>query len=184
MRDFVVEPHRAVIGKREDKVLNMTAREADGCRKSSVDLVKEGPRKLKNSVVVIREKGQKSLQDWCGQKVLVMPWNINWKAMDLAYNAQPKNYEELLGMEGIGPATVKGLALISELIYGENPSWRDPVKYSYAFGGKDGVPFPVNRKGMDEATRYLRSAIENAKLDDKSRMDALKMLNDFATGSR
>jgi hypothetical protein len=179
VKEFVVEPHNAIVGKKEDRVLNMTAKESDGCRRSSVDIVKGDPKKIKKDLAFIREKSQKSLQEWCGQKVLVMPWNINWKVLEQAYNAQPKNYEELLSMQGIGPATVKGLALISELIYDESPSWRDPVKYSFAFGGKDGVPFPVRRKEMDEATEFLRVAIMNAKLDGKERMAVLRRLKEF-----
>ncbi|MCQ8893000.1 MAG: DUF763 domain-containing protein, partial [Candidatus Methanosuratincola sp.] len=108
-----------------------------------------------------------------------MPWNINWKAMERAYNSQPKNYEELLGLEGIGPSTVKGLALVSELIYGEAPSWKDPVKYSFAFGGKDGVPFPVRRKEMDEAIEILRLAVESAKLGERERQGALRRLSEL-----
>lgn len=183
LKDFVVEPHKAVVGKKEDKVLNMTAREAEGCRKASVDIVKGDPRKLRNDLAFIRDRGQRSLLEYYGKRVLVMPWNINWKALEVAYNTQPRNYEALLGVQGIGSATVKGLALVSELIYGEAPSWRDPVKYSFAFGGKDGVPFPVKRREMDEAIEFLRVAIDNAKINEKARMNALRRLRVFAGDS-
>ena len=183
IKDFVVEPHKAIIGEKHDKALNMTAKEAEGCRKASVDIAKTNPRKLKNDLAIVHDSRQRSLLEYFGKSVLVMPWSINWKALEAAYNTQPKNYEALLGVEGIGPATVKGLALVSEFIYGEGPSWKDPVKFSFAFGGKDGVPFPVNRKGMDEATEYLRIAIENARLNDDERMSALKRLRIFAGNS-
>lgn len=183
LKDFVVEPHTAIVGRKEPSVFNMTANEADSCRKVSVDLVRDNPAKLKREIVTIKEKNQRVLTDWCGGRTLVMPWNINWKALDLAYNSQPRNYEELLSIEGIGPATVKGLSLISDLIYGEPPSWRDPVRYSFAFGGKDGVPFPVRRKEMDEATEYLRLAIEGSKVEEKERIAALKRLRDFSSNA-
>lgn len=174
---FVVEPHKAIVGVDEGAVLNMTARESEGCRAASLDIARESLAKLRNIVVTLRDPMQQTLGKWTGEKVLVMPWNINWKAMALAYDSQPKNYEELLGIDGVGPSTVKGLALISELIYGEAPSWRDPVKYSFAFGGKDGVPFPVRRKEMDEAIEILRLAIESAKLGDRERQGALRRLS-------
>ncbi|MEM3824206.1 MAG: DUF763 domain-containing protein, partial [Candidatus Bathyarchaeia archaeon] len=86
------------------------------------------------------------------------------------------NYEELLGFKGVGPATVRGLALIAELIYGEKACWKDPVKYSFAYGGKDGVPHPVDRKAMDESIRMLQQAIEEAKIGNKEKIHSLQRL--------
>ncbi|MDI9608656.1 MAG: DUF763 domain-containing protein [Candidatus Verstraetearchaeota archaeon] len=176
---FVLEPHKAIVGVDEGEVLNMTAMESEGCRVTSVDLVREPPTKLRNSIVSLKDPLQQTLGEWTGERMLVMPWNVNWKALELAYNSQPKNYEELLGLEGVGPSTVKGLALISELVYGEAPSWKDPVKYSFAFGGKDGVPFPVRRKEMDEAIEILRLAIEAARIGERDRQGALRRLSEL-----
>jgi hypothetical protein len=105
--------------------------------------------------------------------------NINWKALQEVYESQPSDYEELLGYRGIGPATVRGLALIAELIYGDKPSWKDPVKYSFAYGGKDGVPYPVNRRAMDESIQMLRQAIQEAKMGDKEKMHSQERLRQF-----
>ncbi|RZN55520.1 MAG: DUF763 domain-containing protein [Candidatus Methanomethylicota archaeon] len=173
INSFVVEPHKGIIGYKEDKVLNMIAKESEGCRKVSVDIVKE---KSLGKYIVEVKSGQKSILEYTNSNILVMPWHINWKALEKAYNIQPKNYEELLAIEGIGPATIRGLALVSDIIYGEPPSWKDPVKYSFAFGGKDGVPFPILRKEMDEAIEFLKIAIEQAKINEKERLNALKRL--------
>jgi hypothetical protein len=108
-----------------------------------------------------------------------MPITLNWKAVKKAYEFQPKNYEELLSIKGIGPATVRGLALIAELVYGEKPSWKDPVKYSFAYGGKDGVPYPVNRKAMDRSIKILKQAIEQAKLGKKEKLQTIQRLRRF-----
>ncbi len=107
---------------------------------------------------------------------LSMPKRINWKAMQEMYEFQPKNYEELLAFKGVGPATIRGLALIAQLIYGEEPSWKDPVKYSFAYGGKDGVPYPVNRSAMDESTQILKEAIEKAKIGRREKIRSLRRL--------
>jgi hypothetical protein len=96
-----------------------------------------------------------------------------------AYQAQPKNFEELLSLKGIGPSTVKALAMISGLIYGKPPSWKDPVKYSFTFGGKDGIPYPVNRKSMDEATSFLRKVVDETKTETKEKTQALKRLQRY-----
>ena len=110
---------------------------------------------------------------------LDMPRNISWKTLKRVYEFQPSNYEELLSVRGVGPATVRGLALIAELIYGEKPSWNDPVKFSFAYGGKDGVPFPVNRKAMDESIRVLRKTVQEAKIGDKDKTRSLQRLRCF-----
>jgi hypothetical protein len=78
---------------------------------------------------------------------------------------------------------VRGLALIAELIYGEKPSWKDPVKYSFAYGGKDGVPYPVNRKAMDESIQILNHAIQEAKIGNKEKMKSLNRLRVFVSKS-
>jgi len=108
-----------------------------------------------------------------------MQKNINWKVLREFYEFQPSNYEELIAFKGIGPATIRGLALIAELIYGEKPSWKDPVKYSFAYGGKDGVPYPVNRKGMDESIQVLKRAIQETEIGNKEKMRSLERLRRF-----
>jgi len=194
--NFVVEPHNAIVGDAcRQMALDMTAKESEGCRKASVDLACEPPRKLMRLVMSIRPAYQKSLEDWLPETaqtawtdykidVLSMPANINWKALQEVYELQPRNYEELLGFKGVGAATVRGLALIAELIYGEKPSWKDPVKYSFAYGGKDGVPYPVDRRAMDESIQILRRAVEDAKLGDREKLNALNRLRVFVPPSR
>jgi len=190
-KNFVVEPHNAIVGDvKRDIALDMTAKESEGCRKTSVDIAKEPPKKSMRMLMSIRPAYQKSLQEWLPKTVdtawkeypidvLSMPKNINWKALQEVYEFHPSNYEELLGFRGIGPAAVRGLALIAELIYGEKPSWKDPVKYSFAYGGKDGLPYPVNRKAMDESIQMLRQAVQEAKVGDKEKMRSLESLRQF-----
>jgi len=194
-KNFVVEPHDAIVGDvKRDIALDMTAKESEACRKTSVDIAKEKPKKIKRMIMSIRPAYQKSLQEWMpktlGKRwkeypidVLSMPRNINWKALREVYEFKPHNYEELLGFKGMGPATVRGLALVAELIYGEKPSWKDPVKYSFAYGGKDGVPRPVDRRAMDESIRILKQAIEEAKIGSNERMRSLQRLRRFVPAS-
>jgi len=189
-QSFIVEPHNAIVCDTiHPAVLNMTAKESEGTRKASVDLAKEPTRKLMRlaqNTVLPREKNQHSLQQWLpvAQKqeqvtILNMPRNINWNALAQAYETQPSNYEELLSLKGVGPATVRGLALVAELVYGEKPSWKDPVKYSFAYGGKDGVPYPVNRQAMDESIQILKETVQATKIGDKEKTRALQTLRRF-----
>lgn len=194
--EFVVEPHNAIVGDaKRQAALDMTAQESEGCRKASVDMIKEKPTRFIRMMASVRPAFQKSLSDWLPATEdskwmkdlpheLSMPWNLNWKTMQNVYEFQPSNYEELLGFKGVGPATVRGLALIAELVYGEKPSWKDPVKYSFAYGGKDGVPHPVDRRAMDESIEILEQTIQEARIGDKERLWSLKRLRRFVpTGS-
>ncbi len=190
---FIIEPHNAIVGDvRREVALDMTARESEGCRKVSIDVAKEKPKSVIRMLESIRPAYQKSLQEWIpgaswkeyATDVLSLPRNLNWKAVKRAYEFQPRNYEELLGIRGIGSATVRALALISELIYGEKPSWRDPVKYSFCVGGKDGVPFPVNRTAYDETISILKNALEQARLGNKERINAVKRLKTLSEKKR
>ena len=67
-----------------------------------------------------------------------------------------------------------------QLIYGTEPSWDDPVKFSFSHGGKDGIPYPVDRKTMDNTINILRNAVDNARIGENDRLRAIRKLNEFA----
>ena len=183
LKSYVVEPHDAIVGdKFHERVLDMTARDSDAARRTSVDLINDGPERLRR-MISQAPTNQATLTSWIGDgyEDLRMPWRIDWKALKKAYETQPRNYEELLAVKGVGPAAVRGLALVSETVYGEKPSWRDPVRYSFAYGGKDGVPFPVNRRAMDQSIQFLHQALEDAKVGDRNRLHAFKRLSSFVS---
>ena len=186
-----MEPHNAIVGDvKREKALNMTAKQSEGARKASVDIVKEPTRKLAGLFEEARPLCQTSLKQWLPKTqvaqqlvTLTMPRGINWGTMRRAYEFQPSDYEELLSIKGVGPATVRGLALVAELVYGEKPSWQDPVKYSFAYGGKDGVPFPVDRRAMDESINLLRDTVKAARIGDKEKARSLQSLRRFVPGN-
>ena len=79
----------------------------------------------------------------------------------------------------MGPSTVRALALIAELIFGTKSLWKDPAKYSFAHGGKDGVPYFVDRKSYDDSIKFLQSSIEDADISRIERITALKKLSNY-----
>jgi hypothetical protein len=187
VRSFVKDPHDSVIGSfRQTKVLDMSSKRSEGAQKVSVDLIKEGSSHLKNDWAELkRPVCQKSLDEWLGIKkptikqnldFLLMPKQVNWVAIKELYDFQPKDYEELISVKGIGPSTIRALALIADLIYGAKPSWKDPLKFSFAVGGKDGVPYPVNKRVMDETSSLLEEGIEASKIGNQEKLRALKRL--------
>jgi hypothetical protein len=161
-----------------DEALNMTHKESLSTQKTSVDLVRDNPDKLRRQMVKPVKENQSRLDSWTGTEhnLLEMPRSVNWDAVRAAYEFQPRTYEELISIRGIGPGTVRGLALVSELIYGDRASWRDPVKFNFAFGGKDGVPYPVDRRSMDEAIEVLRNGITSSKVNENDQRRALMNL--------
>ena len=109
-----------------------------------------------------------------------MPRRIDWDVFRKTYDIQPQNYEQLISIPGVGPAAIRALSLIGEIIFGTRASWKDPVKFNFAHGGKDGVPYPVARKTYDKSISYLSSAIEGAEIQREERIEALKKLAEYS----
>jgi hypothetical protein len=78
----------------------------------------------------------------------------------------------------MGAKKLRALALISDLIFGTKASWKDPVKYSFAHGGKDGYPFPVDKEVYDNSIQTLKDAIDNL-ANSKEKYSAIKRLASF-----
>lgn len=122
---------------------------------------------------------------------LIMPAHHEVRAEDVdlkrlggvlatAYETQPKDFESLMLTPGLGPRTLQSLALVSEVIYGTPSRFKDPARFSFAHGGKDGHPFPVPLKIYDESIRILRDSIEKSKLGYKDKSDCIKRLHQTA----
>src|SRR5581483_1291201 len=90
---------------------------------------------------------------------------------------KPEDYESFLATEGVGPKTVRALSLISEVIYGAKPSYEDPARYSFAHGGKDATPYPVDRDTYDKTIAILQDAVRKTKLNPIDKDKALKRLD-------
>ena len=178
-RGFIEEPQGAILCQsRLLSVLDVTSSESRGNRGVCLDLAKENPRRLRSLLLEPAPAHQRTLDGWTDSpsRHLVMPSTINWRAMRDAYEFQPGSYEELVSIRGVGPSTVRGLSLVAELVYGEEASWRDPVRFSFAFGGKDGVPFPVDRRAMDEAVDLLQTGIKSSGVKREQELRALQRL--------
>ncbi len=177
---IIEEPHSGIIsGRKEAQVMDLTSKISRETRKVSLDLVKDNPEKIKKMVVNMKDKKQSTLDEFMGIRILSMPWNINWKPLFEVYEIQPKNYEEFISIRGVGPSTVRALAYIAEVIYGTGISWKDPVKYTFALGGKDGVPKPVDRVAYDKSIEILQLSIEEANIGNREKLKMLNRLRRF-----
>jgi hypothetical protein len=153
--------------RREREVLDLTSRRSRENRETALDIIRDNTFKkdYRRLLSIIRYRESVSV-----------PRRINWKAVETAYNLQPSRFEELLFIKGIGKGTIRALALISDLIYNREYSRQDPAKYCFAVGGKDGVPFPVNRQSYDEVIEFMRDIIKQSELGDFEKLELLRKI--------
>jgi len=170
--DFVCEPHSGIASeKKEKKVLNMVAKDSDKAREVSTLISCEKPEKnIKNfkKIIEFSMPYEHEIRE-------IRPENLK-KILLKTYEKKPKNFENLLSIKGVGPKTIRALSLISELIYGTKPSYKDPAKFSFAHGGKDGYPYPVSREQMERSIEILKTAVQHSRLGRREKLDALKRL--------
>jgi hypothetical protein len=188
-KSYIDEPHTGLIsGQVKDCTLDMTSKNSNACRKVSIDIVREDPARVRRYFEDIKSYGESTLIPWLDgdgpnctlPSYKVVPIRMNWNAVREAYETQPDNYEDVLLMDGLGPATIRGLSLIAEMIFGAPPSWSDPVRMCFAFGGKDGVPFPVPRKDYDKAIDFMEQVLNDAKIGRRDKVLGFKRLREFA----
>lgn len=174
LKSYVCEPHSAVCCDQTNPSLNMVALESEAARNIITEISKVQPDKI------IKET-EKILKMPARHPVLKLDINPRYfyKVLLKTYEQLPENFENLIGIQGVGPKTVRALALIGELIYGVPPSFRDPARYSFAHGGKDGHPYPVDRETYNQSISFLESAIKRAKIGEADKLKALKKLSRF-----
>jgi hypothetical protein len=171
------EPHAAVCDDRRGVLVNFVAGESDAARDAVVELAAAEPRET----IATLERAND----------LVMPRRHELKLVDVnpryldrillkTYAHPPRDFEELLGVQGLGPKTLRALALVAELVHGSRASTRDPARYAFAHGGKDGTPFPVDRRTYDRTIEVLSGALNQAKVDRSERVKAFRRLARFA----
>lgn len=184
---FTNEPHSGIISDKLTNPLNLIAKESEETRKCSLDLMKDNPVRLKKYLKPLKLNiYQRTLFDYSDNiKSFSMPLqhfpsiDFNLKILLNAYEQQPKDYEELVLVKGMGEKNIRSLALISHLVYGTELSWKDPVKFSFAHGGKDGWPFPVDQRAMINNNEFLNNVIKESKIGNKDKLRCLKRLNRF-----
>ncbi|MGC8805104.1 MAG: DUF763 domain-containing protein, partial [Candidatus Ratteibacteria bacterium] len=196
--DFVCEPHTAIISPLIVPCVNLTARESEKTRKISTELVRSGFSGLIRDIQILRKyssKTTKMVAIKSGQQELVFAEFKNTefyshpvieedfsksryleKILAKLCDYKPENYEKLIAVEGVGPKTVRALSLVAELIYSAPPSYVDPARYSFAHGGKDGTPYPVDRITYDNTIEFFTKVINKMKLSAGEKNSMLKKL--------
>jgi hypothetical protein len=174
---FVEEPHEAVCCDVRGETLNLVATESREVRAACTELAALPP---ETTLRVVEKVPDLRLP---ARHALFPEMDVDTrylsKILVKTYERAPDNFEALLGIEGVGPKTLRALALASELIYGTAASMRDPARFAFAVGGKDGIPFPVDRPVYDQTIEILSHAVNRARIDRSERVKALKRLAAF-----
>ena len=77
-----------------------------------------------------------------------MPRRLNWDVFRKIYDIQPKNYEGLISIPGIGPAAVRAFSLIGEIIFGTKGIVAGPCKIQFCTRWEGWVSYPVAVRHM------------------------------------
>jgi hypothetical protein len=196
MPSFVSEPHAAVACDRRGPTLNMVAAEGEGHRRAVTELAREHPDRELREVRPLLRSEHLPLFDGPLPAPRPAPADLRLPARhtltvgDLdpsalkkvllrTYATQASDFEQLLGEPGLGPAALRSLSLIAEVVYNAPASRRDPAAYSFAHGGKDGHPYRVNRALYDANLERLRQAVGRAQVGHTDKTQALRALAGF-----
>ncbi|HVG26080.1 MAG TPA: DUF763 domain-containing protein [Acidobacteriaceae bacterium] len=171
VRDFVSDPHAAILGRPQGEILNLVDARAAAAQQALLEIAKTPV--------------EQTLAD---ARKLTMPAHHDVRAKDVdlkrlgavlavAHEAELRDFASLLLLEGLGPRTLQSLALIAEVVHGAPSRFSDPARFSFAHGGKDGHPFPVPLKTYDESLAVLRRSLEAARLGHTDKVEGFKRLD-------
>ncbi len=171
VRDFVSDPHTAILGTPQGDILNLVDARAAKAQNALLTIAK-GP------VLASLDEARK----------LTMPAHHEVRARDVdlkrlgavlavAHEQELRDFASLLLVEGLGPRTLQSLALIAEVVHGAPARFSDPARFSFAHGGKDGHPFPVPLKTYDESLAVLRRSLQSARLGLTDKLEGFKRLD-------
>jgi hypothetical protein len=187
---FVDEPHEAVCCDARADVLNLVAHENDAVRRGSAELASQSPDVTLKALEHVRPDpagtGRARMLTMPARHELLPELDVASpylaKILVRTYERAPENFEALLGIEGVGPKTLRALALASELVHGTPATLRDPARFSFAHGGKDGTPFPVDKLTYDRTIEILNKAINRSAIDRSEKVKAFKRLQALGSG--
>ncbi|MDD5289248.1 MAG: DUF763 domain-containing protein, partial [Dehalococcoidales bacterium] len=172
--DFVNEPHSAILSETRGVTLNLVASESGSTRTTITDIATET--KPENLLADLKKLTTLSLPGHHPIGVSDIHPDSLSKILLSVYERQPEDFERLLGLPGVGAKTLRALSLISELVYGVAPSYRDPARYTFAHGGKDGYPYPVDRETYDKSIEFLAKVVNKTGMGISEKNEAVNRL--------
>ncbi len=196
---FVNEPHSGIASQAfRKKALNLVSKASFKNRKVSLELANSSYLTLMKDIQILRRHESElsktiTLKTGDEQLTIASLAGIEFthhpvemedfskskyleKILARITELKPQNYEKLLEIQGVGGKTMRALSLVSEIIYGADPSYEDPARYSFAHGGKDATPYPVDRDTYDKTIQILQTAVRKAKISPVEKDKALRRI--------
>jgi hypothetical protein len=193
LKSFVDEPHTAIDGPEQGRIVNLTDRRADASRRAQIEVLGSlGPHGVARRFLALEpQAAQRITSPQPLLPHLIMPEHHEVRSSDVvlrrlhgslaaAANRGPADFPELLLTPGVGARTVQALAMVAEVVHGAPCRFSDPARFSFAHGGKDRHPFPVPVRVYDETIAVLKSAVQKARLGQQEELWALKRLDEQA----
>jgi hypothetical protein len=193
LKSFIEEPHAAIEGLDQGDIVNLTDRRAEASRRNQVEMLQSlGPERITREFERLRPPVAKAVEPIVSKQPflphLVMPSHHDVRPSDVltrrlhgnlaaAAECGPSDFSELLLVPGVGPRTVRALAMVAEILHGAPFRFSDPARFSFAHGGKDRHPFPVPIRVYDQTIQVLKSAVQKAKLGREEELGAIKRLD-------
>lgn len=174
VRSFSTAPHQGIAGLEDQKILNLVDPAAQQLQQHMVQLTRDRPQHI---VEAIQDSEMPNRHD--ARKEDINTARLA-SVLDLAYNRDIEKFEDLVELHGVGPRTLKALAMASEVIHGDATRFEDPARFAFAVGGKDGRPHPIDTESFDETVTMLEDALRHSKLGQKEKSGGLKRLHTAA----
>lgn len=181
VRSYVETPHHAICAQAKGTPLNLVAQESRENREMSTSLSREHPDRLMDEFGKLRRLSLPKRHELAVDDI--RPKRLQ-RIFESTYERHPEDFETLLGMPGVGAKTLRAFSLLSELVYGKPASYEDPARYSFAHGGKDGIPYPVDRKRYDESIEFMKQMVDTSRMEDKDKWNAFRRLSAWQGGNR
>ena len=208
VNDLVSEPHSGISSPIVlNRVLDLTAKQSTQTREISTELVQAGYDTLMKDIQLLRKYStplsqSAQFENARGEQLTL----LNLETREFKYHPvvhenfakskylekilaqvteqKPENYEKLVALPGVGAKTMRALALVGEVIYGAKPSYEDPARYSFAHGGKDATPYPVDKQTYDQTIAILGEAVRKTRLSPDEKRKALGRLQGGKSASQ
>ncbi len=149
--DFYNGDRSGISGYENNNVFDLSSKKSEMNRNDMIDLIHDG---------ISKYEKQRTLDNFNVKPELNLNYKIDWKLVRKVYEYNPENFDEFINIKGVGKSTIRAISYLAEIIYGNGPSYNDPVKFSFCLGGKDGVPKPVNIKDYDISIKFFKEAAE------------------------
>lgn len=196
LRSFVDEPHAAIDGPDQGKIVNLTDCRAEPSRRAQLRLLAtQSPDQITRQLSLLEDGGLPETESATGGQLvlphLMMPAHHDVRPGDVvarrlhgalaaAAECGPADFAELLLVPGVGARTVRALAMVAEVVHGAPCRFSDPARFSFAHGGKDRHPFPVPIRVYDQTIAVLKSAVRSARLGRQEELAAIGRLDEQA----